>query len=422
MNNLAYNDGQVLIWNNINLAELARKNGTPLWIYSADQIRANYHDIRKAFRCMGAEIRYAVKANDSLQVLSILRQKGAGFDVVSGGELKRVCHIGANPRKIVFAGAAKTDEEIYEAINRQIGFINAESLDELNVINEMAGKMEIRPKVALRIAPGIDPHTDHHISTGHIGTKFGIELEEAKEILHLRSTNRMFMNIEIVGIHCHIGSQIHNPAAYEATLDVLLPLFKQFRWLESLDLGGGLPVYYGGPGEENVLDYAVFANVINCKIQAAGGLLGVQILIEPGRSITSNAGLLIVKVQASKMSGGHRIVTCDGGMADLVRPAMYDSFHGILSVKSGQDLPIITDVAGPHCESSDFLGKDRRLPKLSRGDLLVIENAGAYGRSMSSRYNSSRFSAEVMIDDGRAELCRVRESYEESYCNEHWTK
>lgn len=419
MKNLEYGLDQVLTWEGVDLAYLAKKFGTPLWVYSADQIRENYCKIQAAFSGLDAGIRYAVKANDSLQILSILNKNGSGFDVVSGGELSRVCKIGADRRKIVFAGAAKTDEEIEDAIIEKIGLINAESLDELKVIDTFAYKMKVRPKVALRVAPGIDPHTDAHISTGHIGTKFGIEYDEAAEILNLYNHGHSFTNIDIVGIHCHIGSQIHNPIYYADALDRIFPLFKMFKWLKILDLGGGLPVAYGGPEDESVLSFDRFSKVISEKFQEKAPL-GLQVLIEPGRSIVADAGLLIVEVQSSKMSGGHRIVTCDGGMADLVRPAMYGSHHVIKSVKYGINTSIITDIAGPHCESSDFLGKDRYLPELGRGDFLVIENAGAYGQSMSSRYNSSRFSAAVMIDGVKAELCRVRESYEESWINEHW--
>lgn len=403
------------------LADLARQYGTPLWVYDGDQIASNYQAIQAAFSSLGAQICYAVKANDALCVMNLLASLSAGFDVVSGGELKRALKVlGGHGETIVFAGAAKTDEELEMALAAGIQWINVESLAELCVIEQLATKLGVMPNVALRIAPGIDPHTDAHISTGHIGTKFGIEIPVAEEILSAYHVGEDFQHMILGGIQCHVGSQIHDPQVYGLALDKVLPLFKQFGWLWSLDLGGGLPVAYGRPDEEMVLPYEAFAKVIGEKIEAANLSPKFQLIIEPGRSLVANAGVLIVEVQSQKMSGPTRIITCDGGMADLVRPAMYGSYHEILPLDHICTGWSLADIAGPHCESSDFLGKDRLMPEFARGALLAVLNAGAYGRTMSSRYNSSRLAAEVMILGGKVKICRRREEYDDAWQNEIW--
>jgi diaminopimelate decarboxylase len=425
MNNSMYTSSDdELVWQGFKLSDLARKYGTPLWVYSADQIRHNYNTIKEAFGSQ-VEIRYAVKANDSLRVLSILDQCGSGFDVVSGGELYKVRKINVDTRRISFAGAAKTDSEIAEAIRQQIGMINVESLDELEVINTSSRGLSPNkvPKLSLRIAPGIDPHTDHHISTGHIGTKFGMEMSMVIEILDDYSMGNDFQFTSIEGIHVHVGSQIHDPAVYVAAIDVVLPLFEKYDFLKTLDLGGGFPVSYGGSNEEAVLPIETFAKAINDRLAQANLPADFKLLIEPGRSIVADAGLLIVQVQSTKMSGDTRIITCDGGMADLVRPAMYDSYHEIKPMcydAENHKILDFADVAGPHCESSDFLGKHRLLPLVSRGDYLAILTAGAYGRTMSSNYNCSRFAPEVFIDNGNVDIYRMREQYEDQIFHENF--
>lgn len=417
MKNFDYVNGK-LTCRGFDLADLAKTYGTPLWVYDGDQIKRNFCAIRQAFSGLQAEIRYAVKANDCSKVLLLLEDLGSGFDVVSGGELHRVLRTEVDPSKIVFAGAAKTKEEVEQALLAQVGWMNVESTCELNRIISYARKLSIEPKVALRVAPAIMTHTDAHISTAHEETKFGMELDQIERIL---ANQTKYDCIYIAGIHCHVGSQIRDPQVYADALDKILPLFKRYNNLYSLDLGGGFPVNYNAPGEQELVSIKNYVEIIGNKIADSNLGHKIQLIIEPGRAIVADAGVLLVEVQSTKMSGKKYIVTCDGGMADLVRPAMYpDCFHEILPLRMSYD-HILSEIAGPHCESSDFLGKNRLMNSdLAEDEILAIMTAGAYGRTMSSNYNGSRFAAEVIIKAGKCILARERQTYEQLMMNEIW--
>jgi diaminopimelate decarboxylase len=400
-----YRDGE-LACEDVRLSHIARQVGTPVYVYSRARIQANYRRIAAAFAPLSAAIHYAVKANGNLAVLRLLNELGAGFDVVSGGELFRVLKAGADAERVVFAGAGKTDAELAYALECKIGQINAESADELRVLNEMARKCGVRQRVALRLNPGVDPHTHHHISTGHRGSKFGIEMEEAESLL---SDAAQFPHLDIAALHIHIGSQIPNPGPLVEALDRMLLLARRAPAIRALDIGGGLPVVYRegeattGPEE--------FAQAVQAQLAKENRPL--ELAIEPGRYMVADAGALVAQVQATKHSYGRRIITTDAGMNDLIRPALYDAYHPILPVLQGKALSELADVAGPICESSDYLGRERALPAMRRGDFIAVLVAGAYGATMASNYNSRPRAPEVLVEGSTLRVIRRRETWDD---------
>jgi len=400
-----YRDGE-LRCEGVSLSDVARQVDTPVYVYSRARIEANYRRIAAAFAPLNAKIHYAVKANGNLAVLRLLNDLGAGFDVVSGGELFRVLKAGADAGRVVFAGAGKTDAELACALDSRVGQVNAESADELHVLNDLAGARGVTQRVALRLNPGVDPHTHRHISTGHAGSKFGIEMEEAGSLL---ANATQFPHLDIVGLHIHIGSQIPDPGPLAEALDRLLPLAQRFRAIRVLDLGGGVPVAYregetATPPEE-------FSRAVQDRLRGLDKPL--EISIEPGRFIVADAGALVAQVQATKHSYGRRIVTTDAGMTDLIRPALYDAYHEIVPVVQGKPLDELTDVAGPVCESSDFLGRERALPAMKRGDLIAAMTVGAYGATMASNYNARPRAPEVLVEGATFRIVRRRETLDD---------
>jgi diaminopimelate decarboxylase len=384
--------------------EIGRQVGTPVYIYSRARIEANYRRLATAFAPLNARIHYAVKANGNLAVLRLLNQLGASFDVVSAGEAFRVLQAGATPDRIVFAGAGKTDAELGYALKVGVGQINAESADELNALNRLAGERGVWSRVALRLNPGVDPHTHHHISTGHRGSKFGIELDEAETLL---AHADQFPHLDIAALHIHIGSQIPDPNPLAEALEHILPLALRFKTIRALDIGGGFPVEY----HEGKL--AVMPEEFARAVRERVGDKRLEISVEPGRFIVADAGALVAQVQATKHSYGRRIITTDAGMTDLIRPALYEAYHPIVPVVQAQPLQELTDVAGPVCESADFLGYERALPALKRGDLIAVLYAGAYGATMSSNYNSRPRAPEVLVEGNTFRVVRRRETWEE---------
>ncbi len=388
----------------VRLSEIARQVGTPVYVYSRARIVANYRRIASAFAPLNATVHYAVKANANLTVLRLLRDLGAGFDVVSGGELFRALQAGADPAQVVFAGAGKTDAELAFALDRHVGQINAESADELGVLDRLAGERGVKQRVALRLNPGVDPHTHKHISTGHKGSKFGIEMDEAEALLAVADR---FPNLDMVALHIHIGSQIPDPGPLIQALDQVLPLAERFPAIRALDLGGGFPVAYregeaATPPEE-------FAQAVRARL----GDRRWEMTIEPGRFIVADAGALIAQVQTTKRSYGRRIITTDAGMTDLIRPALYEAYHPIVPVVQAQASPEPADVAGPVCESADLIGYARALPEMKRGDLLAVLLAGAYGAVMSSNYNSRPRAPEVWVEGNTFRVIRRRETWQD---------
>ena len=407
MNNVGtfeYRDRE-LVCEGVRLSDVAHQVGTPVYIYSRARIESNYRRITDAFAPLKARVHYAVKANSNLAVLRLLNDLGAGFDVVSGGELFKALKAGTHPVRAVFAGAGKTDAELAYALDCHVGQINAESADELTALNRLAGERGARQRVALRLNPGVDPHAPHkHISTGHMGSKFGIEMDEAERLL---ADSSRFPNLDIVALHIHIGSQIPDPGPLDKALDRLLPLAERFTAIRALDIGGGVPVAYREG--ETATPPEDFARAALEKLQDKR----LEITIEPGRFIVADAGALVAQVQATKHSYGRRIVTTDAGMNDLIRPALYEAYHPIVPLVQRQALDELTDVAGPVCESADFLGYERPLPELKRGDLIAVLFAGAYGAAMASNYNSRPRAPEVLVEGNTFRVVRQRETLDD---------
>lgn len=400
-----YREGE-LVCEGVRLSEIARQVGTPVYIYSRARIEANYRRISAAFAPLKAQVHYAIKANGNLSLLRLLAGLGAGFDVVSGGELFRVLKAGVDAGRAVFAGAGKTDAELAYALDSRIGQINAESADELRALNQMAGVRGMVQRVAVRLNPGVDSHTHRHISTGHKGSKFGIEIEEAESLL---SDAAQFPHLDIAGLHFHIGSQIPDPGPLIAALDRVLPLAGRFKTIRALDVGGGFPVAYRE--DETAAPPEEFARAMQARLEKENRRL--EFAIEPGRYIVADAGALVAQVQATKHSYGRRIITTNAGMTDLIRPALYEAYQPICPVVQGKALNELTDVAGPICESSDYLGRERALPAMQRGDFVAALVAGAYGAVMALNYNGRPRAAEVLVEGDTFRVVRRRETWDD---------
>ncbi len=393
--------------------DLADAYGTPLYVYSAGTIRDHFRLVRDAFQEASPLVCYSVKANSNLAVLRLLKEEGAGFDVVSGGELFRVGRIGGDPSKVVFAGVGKSREEIREALDAGIALFNVESEAELSRIDETARSAGRTASVAIRLNPDVDPHTHRYITTGKRENKFGLDWD-----LSLRTAEkaRRMKHVEIRGVHMHIGSQILEVRPYRASLkkavDFARMLAGQGHPVESVNVGGGFGITYD---EREALPPSAFAAEMLPLLEGSG----FDLLLEPGRFVVGNAGILLTRVITVKQSGGKRFAVTDAGMNDLARPSLYGAFHRIWPVSgpAPSALPeaslIDTDVVGPICESSDFLGKARLLPPLDAGTLLSVHSAGAYGFTMASNYNSRPRPAEVMVEGNRHRLVRRRETRED---------
>jgi diaminopimelate decarboxylase len=389
------------------LARLAEQFGTPLYVYSAAAIRGHYQRLAAAFAPLHPLICYAVKANFNLALLRLLRAEGAGFDIVSGGELYRALQAGAAPEHIVFAGVGKTDQELAEGLAAGIGWFNVESADELSRLNALAAARGQRARAALRLNPNVSPDTHKHIQTGGARNKFGLPLAEA---LALARRGGDYPAIDLRGVHIHIGSQVPSAAATLAALEVALDFAAQAPNIDTLDLGGGFPVAYRDEDQFPTIE-AFAAPIVERLLPLAGRL---HIHLEPGRYLVAEAGALLATVQAVKDVAGRRTLVMDAGMQTLLRPALYDAYHRVLPLEQAvEGAPVETDVVGPICESADVLARERRLPALAPGDRLALLEAGAYGFSMASQYNSQPRPAEVMVDGDQARLVRRRETYQD---------
>lgn len=383
--------------------DLADRYGTPLYVYSRAQLAANYRRVAAAFAPLNAQLHFSVKSNANGALLRVLRDLGAGFDVVSGGELFRALHAGADPATIVFAGVGKTEAELVYAIEQGVGWINVESAQELNVLEAIAAARACYTAIALRVNPSVDADTHQHIATGGPRSKFGIEVDEARSIL--QNVSR-YPHLDIAGLHVHIGSQLATPAGTVAAIERILPL-TDLQPIRLLDLGGGFPVAYRPT--DQFPEPAAFA-------AALGPLLKdrpFQIAIEPGRAISANAGALIATAQYIKPRAGRRIIVVDASMTELLRPALYAAYHHIEAVNQGAAGAPLADIVGPVCESADVLGADRVLPIVQRGDRLIIFDAGAYGLAMASNYNSRPRPAEALIEGATPRVIRRRETWED---------
>jgi diaminopimelate decarboxylase len=403
----SYSDND-LYCEQVPLADLAHRVGTPAYVYSSQAILDNYRAYDEAFGDLPHAVCYAVKANSSLAVLSLLARAGAGFDIVSGGELFRVIEAGGDPSKVVFSGVGKTAGEVEFALGHGIHSFNCESEGELALVDSMAARAGVTAGFALRVNPDVDASTHPYISTGLSRHKFGIALSEAAEVYH-RARGLRYLSAE--GVSCHIGSQILDPSPIFEAVDKVLALAAELRVqgfaIRHLDLGGGLGIAYHA-GEK--------APLIRSFIECLHGRLrssGLRVMVEPGRSIAGPAGVLLTRVLYRKKNGHKEFVVVDAAMNDLIRPSLYHAHHEIIPLRRNTLPPVTADVVGPVCESGDFLARDRHMANVMPGDYLAVCAAGAYGFVQSSNYNSRPRAAEVMVEGDAYRVIRQRESYQD---------
>ncbi|HSB68898.1 MAG TPA: diaminopimelate decarboxylase [Candidatus Methylomirabilis sp.] len=400
--------GDDLYCEEVPLARIASEVGTPVYVYSHATLTRHFQAFDEAFAGVPHLICFALKANANLAVLKLFADLGGGLDVVSGGELFRGLRAGVPPERIVYAGVGKTRDEIAFALKSDILMFNAESDQELRLIHAVASDMGARARVALRVNPDVDPHTHPYIATGLRQSKFGIDIDRAVEEYEVA---RGLPSLEVVGIHQHIGSQITSVGPFvdslEKTADLTRRLRAQGMDIRYIDVGGGLGITY--KDEEPPLP-AEFARALLGVIRD----LGATVVLEPGRVLVGNAGILLARVLYTKEGPAKSFLVVDAGMNDLARPSLYGSYHAIRPVRrmAGRD-EVTVDVVGPICESGDFLAKDRTLPRYEVGELLAVMSAGAYGHTMSSNYNARPRAPEVMVRGDRYAVVRDRETYED---------
>jgi diaminopimelate decarboxylase len=390
------------------LADLAARAGTPAYVYSSETILTNYRAYDEAFGDLPHKVCYAVKANSSLAILGLLARAGAGFDIVSGGELFRVLQAGGDPSKVVFSGVGKTPEEVEYALVHGIHTFNCESEAELALIDAKASRLGLKAGFAIRVNPDVDASTHPYISTGLHQHKFGIAIQEAPAVYQRAQRYR---SLTAEGVSCHIGSQILDPAPIFEALDKALALAAQLRAegspIRHLDLGGGLGVaYHQG---ETAPAIAPFIEKVRARLCASG----LTVMVEPGRSIVGPAGVLLTRVLYRKRNGAKEFVIVDAAMNDLIRPALYHAHHEIIPLRRNSLPRIKADVVGPVCESGDFLARDREMVNCMPGDFLAVCTAGAYGFAQSSNYNSRPRAPEVLVEGGSYRIIRSREKYED---------
>jgi diaminopimelate decarboxylase len=405
-------------------AELAGRFGTPLYVYSTAALVGRLQELHAAFAEVHPLVCYSVKACSNLGVLRLMAEHGSGFDVVSGGELQRVREAGGDPGKTVFAGVGKTDEEIAAALEAGVLMFNVESEAELEAIQRVAGTLRTTAPVALRVNPDVDPKTHRYISTGKKQSKFGMDIDRSLALARTMAARPdAYRNVRLVGLHMHIGSQITTVEPYAGAVakgvDLIEALRKLGHEIAWYNMGGGFGIAYRGTEARPIGE---FARAMLPGLKASK----CRLALEPGRSISGNSGILLSRVIYTKQSGDKRFLIQDAAMNDLIRPALYESFHRIWPVSVPAGLPAppddfeaaipgteAWDVVGPVCESGDFLARDRALPPLGRGDLVAVFSAGAYGMVMASNYNTRPRAAEVLVDGAGARLVRRRETYDD---------
>ncbi|MEP7354584.1 MAG: diaminopimelate decarboxylase [Acidobacteriota bacterium] len=407
MKPVTYQD-RTLTCDGVALADIAASAGTPCYVYSAATILENYRAYATALEGIPNTVYYAMKANSNLSVLRLLAEAGAGFDIVSAGELFRVLKAGGDPQKVVFSGVGKTSAEIDQALRAGIFAFNCESEPELALIDSLAQRLNVKARVALRVNPDVQAGTHAYISTGSKLNKFGIDIDQA-EAVYQRACQ--FSNLLVEGVSCHIGSQLFDQKPVLAAVDRVLDLIERLRAsgipIHHADLGGGLGVAYKPDEVTPVI--ADFVAALRAK--TAGHNL--HIMLEPGRSIVGNAGVLLTRVLNRKQTGKKDFVIVDAAMNDLIRPALYDAHHEILPLRKVDARTVKADIVGPICESGDFLAHDREMADAFPGDVLAVCTAGAYGFVQSSTYNARPRPAEVLIEDGKWRIVRTRETYED---------
>lgn len=398
--------GNSLYCENVKVEKIAKEVGTPVYIYSKNTLLDHYRKIEAALREVSPLICFSVKSNSNLAVLKTLVSAGAGLDVVSGGELYRGKLSGVRPEKVVYAGVGKKRDEIIDAIRYGILFFNVESEEELALINRCALELRRKVNVAIRINPDVEAHTHKYITTGMGHTKFGIDFHTVKHIFRSRWRYR---NANLKGIHIHIGSQIVSPNPFQNAIKKVLKFLKENKiFVDYLNIGGGLGIVYSFEKPQTAKRFAK-------RILPLVKKSGLKLILEPGRFISGNSGIMVTKVLFRKKTGQKRFAIVDGGMNDLIRPSLYEAHHTIIPVtkpKRGAKRGKL-DIVGPICETGDFLAKDRRMKLLNQGDLLAVMGAGAYGYTMSSNYNSRPRAAEVMVDGGKFSVVKKRENYKD---------
>lgn len=404
MNAFAYRDG-ALVCEETPLADVAAQHGTPAFVYSATAIRSRFREYESALASIAHGVCYAVKANSNLAILNLLAQEGAGFDIVSGGELYRVLAAGGAASTVVFSGVGKTEGEILFALQQGIRRFNCESEAEIETLSRLASHTGVTASIAIRVNPDVDPVTHPYISTGLREHKFGIGIAEAPDLYRRAAT---LPAIRPDGVSCHIGSQLLSVDPVLQAAEKMLSLIDELRSsgleIETLDMGGGLGVPYR-PAESPV-PISAFSQRL-CSAIAGRNL---TLFLEPGRSIVAEAGVLLSRVILTKQNGGRTFVVLDAGMNDLIRPALYDAHHEITPVVK-RNGSITADIVGPVCESGDFFARDREVPPLVPGDLVAIRTAGAYGFVLASNYNSRPRPCELLIEGSRICIARQRETY-----------
>lgn len=390
------------------LRQIATELGTPFYAYSQKGLEDAYRAFDAAFGEHPHLICFAMKANGNLAVLATLGRLGSGFDIVTGGELFRALKAGADPRRIVFSGVGKSDEEIGYALTSNILMFNVESAEELRAIDRVAGTLGRTAPVAIRVNPDVDPQTHPYISTGMKSAKFGVNISQAREVYAEALAAR---HLEVIGVDCHIGSQLTRLSPFVDSLRKVLPLIDELRAqgapIRYLDFGGGLGISYD---QEQPPTPEAYAKAILQEVEGKD----LTLIFEPGRHLIGNAGALVTKVLYNKAGEAKHFVIVDAGMNDLIRPSIYDAYHRILPVSANTDRGARqVDVVGPICESTDVLARDRELPDVHAGELLAVLSAGAYGFSMSSQYNARPRVPEVLVDGARYDVVRARETYDD---------
>jgi diaminopimelate decarboxylase len=419
MHSFHYRD-QKLFCEHTDLAQIAEAYGTPLYVYSQHTVLDHFQRLNAALKDLDHEICYAVKANSNLSILRLLAEAGAGFDIVSGGELYKVLTGGGSAAKCTFAGVGKTREEIAYALHNEVQSFNVESEEELLTIQEIAKSLGKIAPIALRVNPDVDAATHKYISTGKSQNKFGIGLDRIEAVYQLAAG---LSHVKLVGLQTHIGSQIRESKPFVEALQKLVPLVKRLRehyGIEFFSIGGGIGIVYEESlesgreewwSDETTKQGMTIEEYVNA-IKPLLADIGLRVLLEPGRFLVGNAGILLCRVLYLKETSAKRFVIVDAGMNDLIRPALYDGYHEIIPVERNPKLdPIVADVVGPVCESGDFFALDRKISGCRSGDLLAVMSAGAYGFSMASNYNSRPSPAEVLVDGSSFHLVRRRQNY-----------
>lgn len=417
--------GNKLFCEGVAVETLAKKFGTPLYIYSQRTLTGHFQKLDRALAPLDHLVCFAMKSNSNLSVLRTIANLGGSFDVVSAGELQRVIAVGGDPRKCVFAGVAKTEDEIEFALRKNVYSFNVESEPELQRINQIAARLKKIAPVAIRVNPGVDAYTHAKITTGTYENKFGIQFEQVKGVYARASKLK---NLRLRGLQMHIGSQLTSVSPFEKAIRKVLPLVRQLAEkyeLEFFSIGGGLGIVYEpalASGSESWWKSSAAKNILTPQKYAERLLpllkpLGLKILIEPGRFISGNAGILVTRVEYLKKTGRKNFVIVDAAMNDLIRPAFYDAYHEIvpLTKKSGA---ITADIVGGICESGDYFAKDRPLPKVGEGDYLALLSAGAYGSVMASNYNARPLATEILVNGKKFAVARERQPVKEIWRGE----